>query len=397
MLQHTAAVPPALPAPLAPVPVPAPVFTPMPTAVPPPSPVTPTHAPDEEEEEVEDTITPRHIQVPVSLIVQATLPRRSVHTPQPLQQIRHIQAGKGTTGEELDTIFYADFINNLSEAIENMDSDPKTIAEARMQSNWPQWKQAMDKEIRMLEKAGTWKTVPRPAKRNIVGSKWVFRIKRKADRSIDKYKVQLVAHGFMQMYGVDYFSTYSPVVKLASFRIILTIATCHDWEIESFNFVSVYLNGELDENEEIYMQSPPGYESKIDMVKRLIKSLYSLKQAGCKWYEVLVCTLANFNFQITVADPGVFCIHKNGHLLILAVHVDDCMLTSDSAKMITEFKEKLNNCYALTDLGPIHWLLGIKITRLTVICVGVCTCDILNLNFPIFSDCHISSSSQYYC
>jgi ribonuclease HI len=64
-----------------------------------------------------------------------------------------------------------------------------------------------------------------------------------------------------------------------------------------------------------------------------------------------------------VADPGVFCIHKNGHLLILAVHVDDCMLTGDSAEMIAEFKEKLNNCYALTDLGPIHWLLGIKITR----------------------------------
>jgi hypothetical protein len=166
----------------------------------------------------------------------------------------------------------------------------------------------------------------------------------------------------MQMYGVNYFSTYSPVAKLASFHIILAIIARYDWKIKSFNFISTYLNGELDENKEIYMQSPLGYESEINTVKHLIKSLYGLKQARRKWYEVLVHVLANFNFQITVADLGVFCIHKNGHLLILAVHVDDCMLTSDSAKMITEFKEKLNNCYALTDLGPIHWLLGIKIT-----------------------------------
>src|SRR3984893_15290240 len=165
------------------------------------------------------------------------------------------------------------------------------------------------------------------------------------------------------MYRVDYFSSYSPVLKLASFHIILAIAMRHDWEIESFDFVSAYLNGELDENEEIYMQSLPGYESDTDTVKHLIKSLYGLKQAGRKWYEVLVHALTNFDFQITVADPGVFCIHKNGHLLIFAVHVDDCVLTGDSAEMIAEFKEKLNNCYALTDLGPIHWLLGIKITR----------------------------------
>jgi hypothetical protein len=244
-----------------------------------------------------------------------------------------------------------------------MDSNPKTIAEVHARSDWPLWKQAMDKEIHMLEKAGTWMTVPRPAGRNVVGSKWVFCIKRKADGTIDKYKAQLVAHGFTQMYGVDYFSTYSPVAKLASFHIILTIAACYDWEIESFDFVSAYLNGKLDENEEIYMQSPPGYESEIDMVKCLIKLLYGLKQARRKWYEVLVHALANFEFQITVVDLGVFCIHKNGHLIILAVHVDDCMLTGDSAEMIAEFKEKLNNCYALTDLGPIHWLLGIKITR----------------------------------
>jgi hypothetical protein len=113
----------------------------------------------------------------------------SMHPLQPLQQIRRIQAGKGTMGEELDTIFYADSVNNLSEAATNMDSNPKTIAEVHARSDWLLWKQAMDKEICMLEKAGTWTTVPRPASRNVVGSKWVFHIKCKANGMIDKYKV----------------------------------------------------------------------------------------------------------------------------------------------------------------------------------------------------------------
>src|SRR6266571_7011488 len=105
----------------------------------------------------------------------------------------------------------------------------------------------MDRELATLEKAGTWSTVPRLPNKNVVGSKWVFRIKRKADGSVEKYKVQLVACGFTQVYGVNYFNTFSPVAKLASFRTILAIAARYDWEIESFNFNSTYLNGKLDE------------------------------------------------------------------------------------------------------------------------------------------------------
>jgi len=79
----------------------------------------------------------------------------------------------------------------------------------------------------------------------------VYRVKRKADGSIDKYKARLVAQGFTQRHGVDYFMTFSPVAKLASFRTILAIAVCYNWDIESFDFNGAYLNGELDNNEEI--------------------------------------------------------------------------------------------------------------------------------------------------
>jgi hypothetical protein len=168
-----------------------------------------------------------------------------------------------TTSEELDFIFSAGYDDIIGTAIQDMDSDPKSLLEACSRSNWLHWKEAMDCKIATLEKAGTWVTVPRLAGKNIVGSKWVFCIKCKADGTIDKYKACLVACSFTQIYRVDYFMTYSPVAKLTSFRTILAIAACYDWNIKSFDFNSTYLNGELDDNKEIYMQPPPGYKSDV--------------------------------------------------------------------------------------------------------------------------------------
>jgi len=91
--------------------------------------------------------------------------------------------------------------------------------------NWVQWQEAMDREIDTLQNAGTWSTVPQPSNKNVVGSKWVFCIKQKADGSVDKYKARLVARGFTQVYSEDYLDTFSPVAKLASFRTILAFAT----------------------------------------------------------------------------------------------------------------------------------------------------------------------------
>jgi transposase InsO family protein len=269
--------------------------------------------------------------------------------------------------DDEDYVFFTDHDLHdplIIAAAQEASDDPKSVSEARSRSDWTLWKGAMDKEIDTLENAGTWSTVPRPAHKNIIGSKWVYRLKRKADGSIDKYKARLVARGFTQIYGVDYFDTYSPVAKMASVRTILAMAARFDWDIESFDFNGAYLNGTLDDDEELYMHEPPGYETQGEhKVKRLHKSLYGLKQAGRKWYDTLTRTLADLGFCVSSADPGVFLAKLEGHLLILAIHVDDCILTGSSPELISQYKSKLNDCYALTDLGPINWLLGIKITR----------------------------------
>ncbi len=102
----------------------------------------------------------------------------------------------------------------------------------------------------------------------------------------------------MQIYGIDYFNTYSPVAKMASFQTILAMAARLDWDIESFDFNGAYLNAMLDNDEELYMHKPPGYETQGEhTVKRLHKLLYGLKQAGRKWYDTLCYDTAGSSSQ----------------------------------------------------------------------------------------------------
>jgi hypothetical protein len=185
-------------------------------------------------------------------------------------------------------------------AVQEIQGDPKKLSKVHSCANWLLWKAAMEKEIATLKCVDTWTTVSRPTGRNIVGSKWVYRIKEKSDGSIDKYKARLVVHGFTQVYREDYYNTFSPVAKLSSFWTILALTAHFNWEINSFDFNSAYLNSELDADEEIYMQEPPSYEGQgVDAMKHLRKSLYGLKQAGWKWYDALVCVLADLGFQAT--------------------------------------------------------------------------------------------------
>ena len=172
----------------------------------------------------------------------------------------------------------------------------------------------------------------------------------------------MVTCGFTQVYGVTYLETYSPIAKLTSLYTILTLATCLNWDIKCFDFNTVYLNGKLEESEEIYMEQIPGYvEGSAGNIKRLKKALYGLKQAGCQWYDTFVHKLADLGFHPSIADPGMFLAHIKDYILILVVHVNDCTLTSSLGKLIATYKVKLNKKFPLMDLRAIHFLLGIQV------------------------------------
>ena len=101
-------------------------------------------------------------------------------------------------------------------AITEIDEVQPSYEEAHQRSDWPEWKKAIDVELQNLKEAGTWDVVERLSGMNIVDSKWVFRLKKNAEEKIVKWKAHLVARGFTQVQGVDYFETFAPVARLAS-------------------------------------------------------------------------------------------------------------------------------------------------------------------------------------
>jgi histone deacetylase 1/2 len=143
----------------------------------------------------------------------------------------------------------------------------------------PRWKEAMQDEYNALLRNGTWHLVPVKQGMNIICSKWVFKIKRKADGSIDKYKARLVAKGYKQHYGIDYEDTFSLVVKIATIRLVLSIVVSRGWCLRQLDVQTAFLRGVLEE--EVYMSQPPGFEdpSKASLVCRLDKTIDGLKQA----------------------------------------------------------------------------------------------------------------------
>ena len=126
-----------------------------------------------------------------------------------------------------------------------------------------------------------------PPGRKSIGCKWVFKVKHAEDGSVEKFQGRLVAKGFEQKYGMDYDETFSPVVKFTSIRNVIALAAEKKVHLHQMDVVSAFLNGDLEE--EIYMEQPEGYvqHGKEDLVCKLRKSLYGLKQSPRYWNRKL--------------------------------------------------------------------------------------------------------------
>ena len=244
--------------------------------------------------------------------------------------------------------------------------EPRSLAEARRRPDWELWEKGILEELALLKEAGTWELTVPPEDANIVGSKWVFRAKKDAAGNVVRYKARLVAQGFSQVPGVDYFDTFAPVAKLASIRTVLALAAAKDMEIHQIDIKGAYLNGELTDKEMIYMAQPPGYHApnSVGKVCRLQKTLYGLKQSGRRWYQKLVEIMTrHLAFSRCDVDQAVFFQRNSEGSTIVLVHVDDCTIAASSTKLVGHFKAKISKHVEITDLGELHWLLGIEVRR----------------------------------
>jgi hypothetical protein len=133
-------------------------------------------------------------------------------------------------------------------------SEPHSLQEAL---STPCWKATMDEEYTTLLNNKTWHLSPLEAGRNAINYKWVYKVKHKADGLVDQHKARLVASGFKQRLGINYDTTFSPVVKPATIRLVLSLAVSQGWTLYQLDVHNVFLHGVL--QEEVYMKQPPGF------------------------------------------------------------------------------------------------------------------------------------------
>ena len=157
----------------------------------------------------------------------------------------------------------------------------------------------MNEEIEKIERNQMQTLVPRPKDKNVIEIKWVFRNKLNENGEVSRNKARLVCKGYFQEEGVDYGETFSPVARLEGVRTLLSYASHKGFKIYYMDVKSTFLNRILEE--EVYIEQPKGFidPNKRDMVCRLQKSLYDLKQVHIVWYEILHSYLVRIDFQRT--------------------------------------------------------------------------------------------------
>ena len=132
--------------------------------------------------------------------------------------------------------------------------------EALNSSEKNEWRQAMEEEVKSMQKNDVWKLVEPPQDRQVIGSKWVFKRKIDSDGSVERYKARLVAQGFTQKPGLDYDETFCPVVRFESLRTLAAMAVQDGLILHQMDVTSAFLNGTL--SEEVYMKQPEGFIEK---------------------------------------------------------------------------------------------------------------------------------------
>lgn len=281
--------------------------------------------------------------------------------------------GSGLNREDYDDSTEPKKVRNVRDIYEETDEveaneelllmgvdEPRNFKQAIENSNW---KHAMNHEISSIEENQTWELTVLPPGQKIIGLKWVYKLKRDANGNVTKYKARLVAKGYVQEYGIDYDEVYAPVTRLETVRLLLALSAKKKWEVHHLDAKTAFLNEDI--KEDVYVAQPEGYEKKgrEHLVYKLKKALYGLRQAPRAWYEKLNTYLKELGFNRCSHEPAVYTRKEREDTLVIAVYVDDILVTGSKNSMIENFKNEMSTKFQMSDLGKLSYYLGIEVEQ----------------------------------
>ncbi|CAL8999194.1 unnamed protein product [Prunus brigantina] len=206
--------------------------------------------------------------------------------------------------------------------------EPSSFAEA---ASDPNWRRAMHEELQALHANGTWTLTTLPP-------------------------------GKAPIDCIDYHDTFSPTAKMITVRCLLALAASQSWSLHQLDVNNAFLHGDL--HEEIYMSPPPGLRRQGEnLVCRLHKSLYGLKQASRQWFAKFTTAILSAGFQQSKADYSLFTRKSGTSFTALLIYVDDIVITGNDVRAIDSLKSFLRDHFRIKDLGELKYFLGIEVSR----------------------------------
>ena len=200
---------------------------------------------------------------------------------------------------------------------------------------------AMKEEISTILRNNTWTAVKPRKDIRPIGVKWVFRVKKDSMGKVVRYKARLVVKGYSQKEGIDYGKVFSPVARMESIRILISIDAQEEWELHHMDVKTAFLNREI--KEDIYISQPEGFEikGKEDHILKLQKVLYGLKQAPRAWNSKPNEVSIQKGFVRSKNDYAVYYEKVMQERLIIGVYVDDMIITGPNSCKIKKFKKSM--------------------------------------------------------
>jgi hypothetical protein len=225
----------------------------------------------------------------------------------------------------------------------------------------PNWHGAMEQEFCAIQANCTWRLVDRPPGAHVIFDKWVFHHKLNPDGTFECYKARWVVRGFTQRAGIDFSETFTPVVKLATIRTVLTIAASRRWSTHQLDVSNAFLHGTLQEH--VLYQQPTGFvdAARPNAVCLLDKSLYGLCQAPRAWFNRFTAFVIRIGFTPTSSDSSLFVLRRGSEIVYLLLYIDDIVLTGSSTALLQEIIRRLQAEFTVKDLGALSFFLGIDV------------------------------------